>query len=97
MCAQCHRAAGAGHAVGPDFGSLAHRGVEDLVSNILDPDLAIHPDYVAFEVVSVSGEREIGLIEHESSSALTLLQAGGERRVIPRASRSLRWLRPATR
>ena len=84
MCAQCHLAAGAGHAVGPDFGSLAHRGVEDLVSNILDPDHAIHPDYVAFEVVSVSGAREIGLIEHESSSALTLLQAGGERRVIPR-------------
>jgi putative heme-binding domain-containing protein len=84
LCAQCHRAAGTGHAVGPDSGSLAHRGVEDLVSNILDPDHAIHPDYVAFEVVSVSGTRELGLIEHESSSALTLLQAGGERRVIPR-------------
>ena len=43
LCAQCHLAAGAGHAVGPDLGSLAHRGVEDLVSNILDPDHAIHP------------------------------------------------------
>ncbi|HEX2464623.1 MAG TPA: HEAT repeat domain-containing protein, partial [Thermoanaerobaculia bacterium] len=84
LCAQCHLAAGIGHAVGPDFGSLAHRGVEDLVSNILDPDHAIHPDYVAYEVVLVSGDRELGLIEHESSSALTLLQAGGERRVIPR-------------
>jgi hypothetical protein len=84
LCAQCHLAAGMGHGVGPDFGSLAHRSVEDLVSNILDPDHAIHPDYVAYEVVLVSGDRELGLIEHESSSALTLLQAGGERRVIPR-------------
>ena len=63
---------------------MAHRGVEDLVSNILDPDHAIHPGYVAFEVELVSGDREFGLIEHESSSAMTLLQAGGERRVIPR-------------
>ena len=84
LCAQCHLAAGVGHAVGPDLGSLAHRGVEDLVSSILDPDHAIHPAYVAFEVVLVSGDREVGLIEHESSSAMTLLQAGGERRVIPR-------------
>jgi putative membrane-bound dehydrogenase-like protein len=84
LCAQCHTAGGEGHSVGPDFGSLAHRGVEDLVSNILDPDHAIHPDYVAFEVVLRSGDREIGLIAEESASAITLVQAGGERRVIAR-------------
>jgi putative heme-binding domain-containing protein len=84
LCAQCHLTAGVGHEVGPDLASLAHRGVEDLVSSILDPDHAIHPAYVAFEVVLVSGDRELGLIEHESSSAITLLQAGGERRVISR-------------
>jgi putative heme-binding domain-containing protein len=70
--------------VGPDFASLAHRGVEDLVSSILDPDHAIHPGYVAFEVVLRSGDREVGLIGEESSSAITLLQAGAERRLIAR-------------
>jgi putative heme-binding domain-containing protein len=84
LCAQCHVARGEGHTVGPDFGSLAHRGIEDLVSNILDPDHAIHPDYVSFEVGLRSGEREIGLIAEESASAITLLQAGGERRVLSR-------------
>jgi putative heme-binding domain-containing protein len=84
LCAQCHMAGGEGHSVGPDFGSLAHRGVEDLVSNILDPDHAIHPEYVAFAVVLRSGDREVGLIAEESASAITLVQAGGERRVIAR-------------
>ncbi|HVR28969.1 MAG TPA: PVC-type heme-binding CxxCH protein, partial [Thermoanaerobaculia bacterium] len=84
LCAQCHVAAGIGHAVGPDLGSLAHRSAEDLVSNILDPNLAIHPSYVAFEVALASGDRELGLIAAESPTALTLVQAGGVRRELAR-------------
>jgi putative heme-binding domain-containing protein len=84
LCAQCHRAGDEGHQVGPGFASLAHRSAEDLVSNILDPDLAIHPDYVAFEVATTNGEREVGLIANETGEAVELLQAGGERRVVPR-------------
>jgi putative membrane-bound dehydrogenase-like protein len=84
LCAQCHVAGGVGHAVGPDLASLAHRGAEDLVSNILDPSMAIHPAYVAYTATLASGERETGLVEAESAAAVTLLQAGGARRVIPR-------------
>jgi putative heme-binding domain-containing protein len=73
-----------GHAVGPDLASLSHRSAEDLASNILDPNLAINPGYVAYEVTLSSGDREIGLIEAESSDAVTLLQAGASRRVLPR-------------
>jgi putative heme-binding domain-containing protein len=71
--------------VGPDLASLRHRSAEDLVSNILDPDLAIHPGYVAFEAALRSGERVVGLIEAESAAAVTFLQAGGGRRVLARA------------
>jgi putative membrane-bound dehydrogenase-like protein len=85
LCAQCHVAADEGHAVGPDLASLVHRSVEDLVTSILDPHLAIHPDYVAYEVALDSGESEVGLIAAETAGAITLLQAGGARRTIPRA------------
>ena len=43
LCAQCHLVGGIGNAVGPDLGALTHRSVEDLASNILDPNMAINP------------------------------------------------------
>src|SRR5690606_11945688 len=43
ICAQCHRAGDLGHAVGPDLTGVAHRSVEDLLSNILDPNMAMNP------------------------------------------------------
>jgi putative membrane-bound dehydrogenase-like protein len=83
-CAQCHLLDGVGHAVGPDLGSLAHRSVEDLLSNILDPNMAINPGYVAYSVETVSGEFETGLLQSESADAVQLLQASGRKVVIPR-------------
>jgi putative heme-binding domain-containing protein len=84
ICAQCHLLDGAGHAVGPDLASLAHRSVEDLLSNILDPNMAINPAYVAYSVETGSGEFETGLLASESPDAIQLLQASGRKLIIPR-------------
>lgn len=86
LCARCHRAGEAGHAVGPGFESLRHRGAEDLLTNILDPDVAINPEYVSYNALLDSGELVSGLLEAETSEAVTLLQAGEERRVLPRSA-----------
>jgi len=85
VCAQCHRAAGEGSAVGPDFESLKHRSSEDLLSNILDPNMAINPAYAPVEVELVSGTVETGILARETQSALVLRRAFGEEEEIPRA------------
>jgi putative heme-binding domain-containing protein len=84
ICAQCHQLDGVGHAVGPDLAALAHRSVEDLLSNILDPNMAINPAYVAYSVETLSGEFETGLLASESPEAVQLLQAYGRKLIIPR-------------
>jgi putative membrane-bound dehydrogenase-like protein len=84
VCSQCHLAAGSGHSVGPDLGSLAHRSVEDLLSNILDPNMAINPSYVSYSAETTSGEMETGILQSESADAVVLLQAGGRKVVLPR-------------
>ena len=61
-----------------------HRSLEDLVSNILDPNMAINPSYVSFNVELASGESETGILRGESADAITLLQALGKQLVIPR-------------
>jgi putative heme-binding domain-containing protein len=84
ICAQCHALAGVGHQVGPDLTAVAHRGVEDLLSNILDPNMAINPSYTSYTVETVSGEIELGILASESADAITLLQPEGKKRVVAR-------------
>ncbi|PYJ04097.1 MAG: hypothetical protein DME25_10515 [Verrucomicrobia bacterium] len=84
-CSPCHLLDGMGHAVGPDLASQADHSVEDLLSNILDPNMAINPGYVAYSVEMLNGESETGLLKSESPEAVQLLQAYGRQVVIPRS------------
>ncbi len=83
-CAPCHAMGGMGQQVGPDLAALAHRSVEDLLSNILDPNMAIHPNYVSYVAETTSGDIETGILQSESPEALVLIQALGKKVVIPR-------------
>lgn len=83
-CARCHVAGRVGQRVGPDLTGVAHRSVEDLLSNILDPNMAINPGFVAVEIETRDGESQQGLLGGETPEAVTLLQAGGLKVVIPR-------------
>ena len=83
-CARCHVAGGLGQRVGPDLTGVAHRSVEDLLSNILDPNMAINPGFVAVEIETRDGESQLGLVGGETPDAVTVLQAGGTKIVIPR-------------
>jgi len=83
-CAQCHRVGNVGHRVGPELTGMSHRSVEDLLSNILDPNMAINPGYISYNCETVSGELETGILQAESSEAVTLLQASEKKVVIAR-------------
>lgn len=84
VCAQCHRVGTLGFQVGPDLTGVGHRSVEDLLSNILDPNMAMNPAYVAFTADLDDGESETGILLAETSDAITLVQAGERRVPIPR-------------
>ena len=85
-CAQCHLVGTVGHRVGPELTSMSHRSVEDLLSNILDPNMAINPAYVTYNCETVSGELESGLLQSESPEAITLLQAAEKKVVVARSN-----------
>lgn len=92
-CAQCHVAGADGQRVGPDLTAVAHRSVEDLLSNILDPNMAINPGFVAYTAETNDGEAVTGLLHSETADTVVLLQAAGQRQVISR--RRLRKLESA--
>ena len=85
QCAQCHRAGGTGHEVGPDLAAQSHRSVEDLLTHILDPDAAINPNYAAFIAETTDGQKQAGILVSSSGANIVLRQAMGLQVEIPRA------------
>ncbi len=83
-CAKCHRAAGAGHNVGPDLNAVVHRSVEDLLANILDPNMAVNPGFVAYVAETLDGETQTGLLLSQDSATVTLVQADEHLVSLPR-------------
>ncbi len=83
-CTPCHAVGGLGNQVGPDLSTVAHRSVEDILSNILDPNMAINPRYVSYAVEAEGDELASGILFAQTADAVTLLQAYGRKVVIPR-------------
>lgn len=74
-CAKCHRGGGVGRNVGPDLSSVVHRSVEDLLANILDPNMAVNPGFVAYVAETQGGETHTGLLLSQDAAAVNLVQA----------------------
>ncbi len=83
-CAICHVADGIGQDVGPDLSDLSFQSTEDLASNILDPNMAINPNYISLMIETDDGRLVTGILESETAEALTLAQAGGEKITLDR-------------
>ena len=81
----CHVRGSIGNAVGPELLGLNHRSTEDLLSHIVDPNMAIHPNYVACTVVTRTGERHTGLLRDESAEAVSVLMPLGSLVTVPRS------------
>src|SRR4029079_17819941 len=66
ICALCHQLENAGYAVGPDLTDAAHRSVEDLLSNIHDPNMAINPSYASYTAEWSPDEIATGILQSET-------------------------------
>jgi putative heme-binding domain-containing protein len=84
-CAQCHALRGRGHEVGPNLGEFAGKSVADFVQAILDPNSAINPNYLGYQVETKDGRSLSGIVRGETASGLTLVQGGGVRETILRS------------
>ena len=85
-CAQCHRLAGQGSAVGPDLASVKSSGKETMLTNVLDPNREVAPRYLNYLVETKDGQSLSGLVAAESAGSVTLRRANGDESVILRSN-----------
>lgn len=84
-CAVCHQVRGQyGVDYGPDLGTIHNWKKEDILANILDPNLSIMAGYDLWEIELNNGETLQGIIMAETASAIMLKGMGNSERVVNR-------------
>lgn len=84
-CAVCHQLKGQnGVAFGPDLGTIHNWKKEDILANILDPNLSIMAGFDLWEIVLNNGESLQGIIAAETASAITIKNIGNYEKTISR-------------
>ena len=86
LCAQCHKIYGEGQEVGPEITLNGRGSYEQLLSNVLDPNLVIGPAYQATTVAATDGRVLTGLVVEDSPARVVLKTQGGKVETIPRAA-----------
>lgn len=85
-CLSCHRAGGEGFMLGPDLVTVKTTGKEKLLTNIVDPNREVRPEFAAITIETKDDESYVGLVVNQTSAAVTLQQAYGKEDVIPRTN-----------
>ena len=84
-CAICHQVRGKiGIAIGPDLGTVHNWIREDLLANILDPNMGIASGFDSWQAVLNNGEVVQGIIAAETPAAITFRNNNVQDRTVSR-------------
>ncbi len=72
-CALCHRLYSDGRSVGPELTGSNRGDLDYLLRNIVDPNADIGRDYQLVTIESADGRINAGIVQHETPSAVTLV------------------------
>ncbi len=92
-CAACHAYRGLGNALGPDLAAFRTKPVGDFLTAILDPNAAIEPKFIAYNVDTKDDRTLTGLVTDETATGFTLAQANGVQDKLLRSN--VKTLRPS--
>ncbi len=84
LCAQCHKIYGEGQDVGPDVTTNGRSSLDQLLSNIFDPNLIIGTSYQATTVATRDGRVLNGLKVEDDARRIVLKTQGGKLETIAR-------------
>ena len=84
VCAACHKLGDVGTAVGPDLAAIKDRGSDAVLTNVLDPNREVLPQYYTYLVDVDDGSTITGMITEETANTLTLRKADGTAATVQR-------------
>jgi putative membrane-bound dehydrogenase-like protein len=85
-CASCHKLEGVGEQVGPDLASIKNRGTESVLTNILDPNREVLPQYYSYLLTTDEDVIISGMIAAETGNTVTIRKADGTSETVQRVN-----------
>lgn len=73
-CVKCHRLSSREHPIGPNLIRGSEKDPESLLTNILDPNRFVEPQYLSYVVTDQRGGLYTGILSEETSSSITLVE-----------------------
>jgi putative heme-binding domain-containing protein len=86
VCAACHKLEGVGEAVGPDLASVKNRGSDAVLTNILDPNREVLPQYYSYLLVTDADVILTGMIAAETANTVTIRKSDGTSETVQRVN-----------
>lgn len=83
-CAACHKLDGVGEAVGPDLTSIKGRGLESALTNIIDPNREVLPQFYTYLLVTDDDTIISGMIAAETANTVTIRKTDGMSETVQR-------------
>jgi putative membrane-bound dehydrogenase-like protein len=83
-CAACHKLEGVGHELGPNLAAFAQKGADAVLTNVLDPNREVNPQFLNYVVALKDGEVVSGIIKGETASSVTVAGGKGVERTLSR-------------
>ena len=76
-CMVCHKSGDKGNDVGPHLGTIKAWTPEQILTNLLDPNREVSPNFALYIVETNDGRTLAGLIASETAGNLTMKRADG--------------------
>lgn len=85
-CAACHKLDGVGHELGPNLSAMKNRGMDAILTNVLDPNAEVNPQYLSYNANLDDGKQVTGMIQAETANSVTFIRGEGLKDVVSRAN-----------
>jgi putative heme-binding domain-containing protein len=76
-CSACHHIRDVGYEVGPNLAALPSRDTGALLTNVLDPNRFVDPEFLQYMIVDKSGRSFAGKIVSETPTSITVTSGKG--------------------
>ncbi|MBA4190619.1 MAG: dehydrogenase [Planctomycetaceae bacterium] len=85
-CASCHKLEGVGESIGPDLASVKNRGTESVLTNIIDPNREVLPQYFSYVLITDGDVILTGMIAAETANTVTIRKTDGMSETVQRVN-----------
>jgi putative membrane-bound dehydrogenase-like protein len=85
-CAACHKLEGVGHELGPNLSAMKNRGMDAILTNVLDPNAEVNPQFLNYNANLDDGRQVTGMIQAETANSVTFIRGEGLKDVVSRSN-----------